>query len=256
MILELPKNIGEQESVFPRLAFVTRKICEFYKGGELLDIGCGNGKNTAVLGALGCPILGIDIDQSEITRALDSPHAQHVRFACVSLDDLHETSFAGVLLIEVLEHLPTPLTFLQRAYNLCENEGFVIVTVPNGYSCKERLMAVIQALKKINQCARLIAWYRQKIGRAQEFNESPHVQRFTLPRLRALLEQAGFQIAEEFYSDVWSGFLWMYVPWLPLPLWLKKFECRLSTHLPPALLGDWGVLCVKKDLATAHVARP
>ena len=245
-MLKLPENIDYRDVRFPRGAFLIRKICENYKGGRIIDIGCGNGKNTKMLGKLGVDIVGVDIDEHEIKKAVESNPYENVQFACIKLYNITDT-FSGIVLSEVLEHIEEPLDFLKEIYRLCENNGFLILTVPNGYCVKEIVMAAIRCLKKTRIFAKIVKWYKKGIGRDKVFNESPHLQRFTLKKIRSLIDKSGFTIEKEFYCDIWSGFLWMYFPWIPIPFFVKKFERRMTKYMPYYLLGDWGFLCLKKS---------
>jgi 2-polyprenyl-3-methyl-5-hydroxy-6-metoxy-1,4-benzoquinol methylase len=220
-MLQLPENIEYINIVWPRLAFIIKKVCEHYKAGRVLDIGCGNGRITKMLGKLGIDLLGIDIDAQEIQKAVDSNEYANVQFACRSVQEMKEKD-SGIILTEVLEHIEDPGNFLKAIALICENEGFLIVTIPNGYCLKEIIMAVIRHLKKITIFAKIITQYKNSIGRNTVFNESPHLQQFTLKKIQALLEEAGFTVKEEFYADIWSGLLWMYAPWIPVPFFVKK----------------------------------
>jgi 2-polyprenyl-3-methyl-5-hydroxy-6-metoxy-1,4-benzoquinol methylase len=246
-MLELPDNIDYIEVMFPRGAFIIRKFCENYRGGRVLDAGCGKGRFTKYFGKLGIGILGIDIDANEIKKAIDSNEYDNVQFACVNVNELPSREFSGCLLTEVLEHTEEPSNFLKEINRLCENDGFLILTIPNGYSFKEVLTAAIRLLKNIKTFAKLVKWYRKVTKRDQVFNDSPHIQQFTLRKIRYLIKESGFTIKEEFYCDIWSGFLWKFFVWIPVPFFVRKIETRITKYVPYYFLGDWGFLCVKKS---------
>lgn len=246
-MLKISENIEYIETVWPRRAFIIKKMGEHYQGGRVLDIGCGNGKKTEMLGKLGVDILGIDLDEHEIRKAIDTNQLENVQFACVDIKEI-TGKFSGVVLIEVLEHIEDPLDFLKEIYRLCENNGFLIVTVPNGYSVKEMVTRVIHGSAKSSRTiTRFVKWYRKITNRDSAFNESQHVQWFTLKRIRVLLEEAGFTIKEEAYYGIWSALLWVCVPWIKVPLFVKRMEKKLTRYVPPYLSEGWGFLCLKEN---------
>jgi 2-polyprenyl-3-methyl-5-hydroxy-6-metoxy-1,4-benzoquinol methylase len=247
-VIALPENMDYLDVMFPRVAFIVRKVCEHYKEGRVLDIGCGNGKISRFLGKLGVEILGIDIDENEIKKAAAAREYDNVQFACASVNAIADRMFSGILLVEVLEHIEEPLEFLKEVCRLCEDGGFLIITVPNGYSAKEILTATIHRFAK--RSATLGKWvkrYRKNVRRDQVFNESQHVQWFTRKRIRSLIDEAGFVVVEESYFDIWSEFLWVCCPWISTSAFLKGIERRIAQYLPHYLLEDWAFLCRKRD---------
>jgi 2-polyprenyl-3-methyl-5-hydroxy-6-metoxy-1,4-benzoquinol methylase len=209
-------------------------------------VGCGKGNKTKILGQLGVDILGIDIDAADIETARARNELPNVQFQCQSLQDI-SGRFAGITLIEVLEHIDDPLAFLKELHRVCADDGFLVLTVPNGFCLKEMLTAVIHAGgRSSGLLAKGIKWFRKVAKRDQSFNESQHVQWFTLKRLRTLLREAGFEVQEEIYYNIWSIMLWVLVPWLRLPRFMKKLERRLERYLPPYLLEGWALFCTKR----------
>lgn len=246
-MVKLPENIEYIDIVWPRRAFIIRAICENYHGGRVIDIGCGKGRITKMLGKLGVDILGVDIDEREIKEAIASNECENVHFACVNVSDVAE-KFSGVILIEVLEHIERPLAFLKEISRICENDGFLVLTVPNGYCVKEMITAVVhRSAKHSMTLAKFVKWYRKIIKRDRVLNESQHVQWFTLKKIRALIEQAGFSIQEESHHSIWSGLLWVCLPWIKAPFFVKKLERRLATYLPYYFLEGWKFLCLKNS---------
>ncbi len=241
-MLTLPKNIEQME---PRRAFLIRKSAEMYDSGRVLDVGCGNGKKAQLLGELGINVLGIDLDEHEIQKARTSNRCDHVQFACKTLEDIHE-QFSGITLIEVLEHIDDPSNFLKEIFRVCEDNGFFIMTIPNGYCVKEMLTAIVHgSANRSLFLTKCIKWFRKLAKRDEAFNESQHIQWFTLKRVRKLLEDADFTIQEEVYYSIWSTLLWVCVPWLKVPGCVKRFEKWLEHYVPPYVMEGWGFLCVK-----------
>lgn len=248
-MLTLPNNIEQME---PIRAFLIRKTAEIYKGGKVLDIGCGNGEKTQLLGELGINVLGIDLDKHEIHKARTLRRCEHVQFACKTLEDIHE-QFSGITLIEVLEHIDDPSSFLREIYRICKDSGFFIVTIPNGYSIKEMLTAVVHgSANRSHFLTKCIKWFRKIAKRDDAYNESQHVQWFALKRIRGMLEDAGFTIQEEAHYRIWSTLLWVCVPWLKVPGCVKRFEKWLERYVPPYLMEGWGFVCVKSPTKSSE----
>ncbi len=246
-MLELPENIEYIETRVARYGFIIRKMCEYYKKGTVIDIGCGNGSIAKMLGKLGADILGIDLDEHEIKNASESNPYENVRFACLNVNEISERKFSGVVLTEVLEHIENPLDFLQTIYELCESDGFLILTVPNGYSIKEIITRIIhRSSTHILPIAKFVKWYRKITRRDLSMNESQHVQWFTLQRIRELIQEAGFTIQEEYYCDIWSELLWVCIPWIKVPFFIKRFERIITPYMPHYFLEDWEFFCLKK----------
>lgn len=247
-MIPLPEDIEMRTIRVPGDAFVIRKVCEQYQRGQIIDIGCGNGRKTRLIGRLGVDILGVDPDEQEIRKARNANTYENVQFACRQMKDMPDNTFSGVLLLEVLEHTDDPLQVLQEVYRLCENEGFFLLTIPNGYSLKEIVAAIVhRSSEHSNILAKGVERFRKMARRDEVFNESQHVQWFTLKRIRSLLEKAGFVIQEERYYSVWSSFFWLCFPWIKIPLSIKKLERRVEKYLPHYVLEGWGFYCVKKN---------
>ena len=106
----------------------------------------------------------------------------------------YREQFSGITLIEVLEHIDDPSSFLREIYRICKDSGFFIVTIPNGYSIKEMLTAVVHgSANRSHFLTKCIKWFRKIAKRDDAYNESQHVQWFALKRIRGMLEEPGLQ---------------------------------------------------------------
>ncbi len=93
-----------------------------------------------------------------------------------------DASNAGIVLfLEVLEHLPNPLLSLQHISNHMEKGGYLILTVPNPQSAKNRLNLLLKGT--------LYAFQKKHLKEHHVFTPWEHVVRF-------YLEQVGFKIVE------------------------------------------------------------
>ncbi len=99
------------------------------RGRRLLDVGCGDGHLVAVANESGWSARGIDMAEGaiEVARAWGIPCAR-LDFFDRSLD---EERFDVIYMSELVEHVPTPGSFLGRAESLLAPGGLVYLTTPN-----------------------------------------------------------------------------------------------------------------------------
>ena len=154
---------------------LTRGIPE---GGKVLDVGCGRG---VVLGALAdreFEVHGFEISQ---TAAEGADHRTQIRIA----DDLTEARyltdcFDQVILWHVLEHLPNPRETLEEIHRILKPGGRLSVAVPNFTSLQAGWAGP--------------AWFHLDLPR--------HLYHFTLPSLKQLLRDCGFQCRKEHHFSL------------------------------------------------------
>lgn len=110
------------------------------KGKRVLDVGCSQGTVPILLGQKGFTVAGIDIDSGVIRDANQllskEPHDVRKLVSFIHQDFLEfnygNDRFDAIIFSELLEHLPEPEVFIKRAYELLENRGQLIITVPFG----------------------------------------------------------------------------------------------------------------------------
>lgn len=104
--------------------------------GNLLEVGCGNGKRLERLRALGWDVMGQEID------AVAAAHVQASKAIPVHLGELEtldaQDRFDVVLLSHVIEHVHDPSALLQTCYTLLKPGGRLIVLTPNVASLGHR----------------------------------------------------------------------------------------------------------------------
>jgi 2-polyprenyl-3-methyl-5-hydroxy-6-metoxy-1,4-benzoquinol methylase len=96
----------------------------------LLDVGCGEGRTTAVLAeALDADVVGAELEASAVEEAVANVSA--VRFVVASVYELpfRDGAFDCVVATEVLEHLDTPGGGLTELMRVARHA--VVVTVPH-----------------------------------------------------------------------------------------------------------------------------
>jgi len=107
------------------------------KGKRVLDFGCGEGENSAVLAKLGAHVTGIDISQGAIDTARERCRingvADRVEFVCspIELAEFEPRSFDVVWGEAILHHLLGHLdTVLARLTNWVKPEGIMLFAEP------------------------------------------------------------------------------------------------------------------------------
>ena len=101
---------------------------------RVLDVGCATGYLAKHLGKRQCDVVGIDKNAAAIEHA--RPFCTRALVADLDITALDEIlgvdeRFDVIVFGDVLEHLRNPISVLQRAHDLLEDGGFVVVCVPN-----------------------------------------------------------------------------------------------------------------------------
>ncbi len=123
---------------FARRQKAHRLVRAMTKGARILDVGCERGELLHVLEGLGCSVRGTQISQAAADHAWK-------RFGIeVYVGELPDAafppgSFDGILMINVLEHLPSPGPYVAEVHRLLADGGVFWVEVPNSESFTARM---------------------------------------------------------------------------------------------------------------------
>ena len=135
--------------------------------GRLLDVGSGRGDLGVVAGELGWDVTGLEPSPG----AAEAARARGVPTEVGTLDDVRlEPPYDVVVFQHSLEHVAVPCAALERARDLLESGGAVLITVPNFGSWQARAFRD--------------AWFHLDLPR--------HRSHFTADGLQRLLQRAGF----------------------------------------------------------------
>ena len=122
-------------------ALLARIAAAVGAGGEplrLLDVGCGEGQLLRTARNEGWRARGIDLSRSAIDLCRRKKLDADVRdFFDVSLDT---EKYDAIVMSELVEHVPAPQRFLQRAEQLLRGGGLLYLTTPNFASLARRLL--------------------------------------------------------------------------------------------------------------------
>jgi len=121
------KTRSELAGVQPRFPIMANMIQD---DSSVLDIGCGDGTFLAYLESQkDVDEIGIDISQVAVERALDRGVCARVQTLDEMIFEANERQFDYVVTSEVVEHIPHPEEFIQKAWTLAEKS--LLVTIPN-----------------------------------------------------------------------------------------------------------------------------
>jgi 2-polyprenyl-3-methyl-5-hydroxy-6-metoxy-1,4-benzoquinol methylase len=119
--------------------FQVLKLLNSYGGGKtILDVGCGNGAFLDAAMEQGYDIKGIELSQSaiDIANRFNLPVKKIDFFST----EIESSSFDILTMFEVIEHLPEPVLFLQRAEHVVKRGGLIYITTPNYNSLDRRIL--------------------------------------------------------------------------------------------------------------------
>ena len=145
--------------------------------GSILEIGCGDGVVTRMLGKQAPPhiqsITALDVSAVGIDRARASTDDSRIHYVCSGVESFGGGPFDFVCMFDVLEHLDDPLATLRRIAALLPPRGRVLLSTPN----------------RLRTANRIRAWRR----RPPALMDPTHAREFSAPELDAMLREAGFR---------------------------------------------------------------
>lgn len=106
----------------------------YFRGESYLDIGCGNGTFTLLLGTGFARTIGIDVEPSRLrTFAKKIENHGHIFVLQMSAEDLGfpDESFDVITAIEVIEHIPDLAKALREVKRVLKRGGMFCITCPN-----------------------------------------------------------------------------------------------------------------------------
>lgn len=151
--------------------------------GKLLDVGCGFGFFLKEARNHGWSTYGIDVSNVAVDYAKSTLGLENVVRGDFLQSTFAEGEFQAVTLWNALEHLPSPQAFLAEAHRVLEDDGVILIRVPNlGF-------------------VKLVWWIRPLVELAGYHNFSylltpppHHLFGFTPKTLRAYLERSGYEV--------------------------------------------------------------
>ena len=110
---------------------------QFVPSGKVLDVGCGNGSFMSVYEQHGYNVVGVEYGK----EAADTAEKQHsVRYGVFDEMDFGEEKFDLVIFRGVLQYVPYPKKYIEKAISLLSSGGYLFITAqPNMNSLAFRL---------------------------------------------------------------------------------------------------------------------
>lgn len=100
------------------------------KKKRVLEIGCATGQISRRLTENGCEVIGIEIDKE--SSAIAKKYCREVLICDIeTIEDLPYRDFDYILLLDVLEHLRSPLALLKKLNAYVNEKGCIVISLPN-----------------------------------------------------------------------------------------------------------------------------
>ncbi len=240
-----------------RLRFVQRALASV-GARSVLDIGCGTGEFlTSYMAELfpEASITGVDSDSASIDYGRERfSHLENLAFFTKISKG---ASFDAIVASEVIEHVENPYEFMIFLRSMLRDGGVLVLTMPNGYGCSEIMSAlealcnmagIIPVMKKIKHA--ILPNSRPADGGADTLADSPHVNFFTLRKLRKIFYHCGFVEEELQGRMLLHNFICSKVLDTSEPI--AKVNAYLGIKLHPNLVSDWMFVLTKDSRDTVH----
>lgn len=127
----------ENNNLFENIFKTThKKVLKYKKAGRILEIGSSTGLLLELFKNKGFEVLGVEPSEKSSAYAL-SRGIPTIKSTFEKAEI--QGKFDCVILNHVLEHLKDPAGILDRIYNLLENDGILIINVPNAGSLSAKV---------------------------------------------------------------------------------------------------------------------
>lgn len=254
-MINLPK-----ENIYGHSKRLKWIVSHIDRTGTIIELGCGTGYMiTLSLAEMGYSILGIDLDEKSIRFGRKifqdkglSPDIVHN----VDIADL-DVSTDVIIASEVLEHITT--SQLPHVLFLINKRlkpgGQFLVTVPNGFGWFEiekylwfdlsigRVLTILKLPQIISKVKKILLGPNIDFEYPSTLSDSPHVQRFTLKSILAVLNENDFEIIDSTGSVLFAGpFSNLFFTGIKP---VMKINCALGKWFPRIAAGFY-VACKKK----------
>lgn len=217
------------------LRFILRSL---RKGDRILDIGCGTGVQlTRPIANRGFEIIGVDMHKPTIDYA-KSHNDSNARFICGRFEDQNLGVFDVVICSFILEHINYPKPFLKEVKKVLSPDGILFLSVPNGYGAFEIEKKTVKRIMKWIVRNRLV---RMQDDAPPMDDSCPHVQSFTMKKLKRVLNDTGFEVLEVMHGTlIGSGLTNMVIAKFPK---FADWNVTITDKLPSWMVSLWHLKC-------------
>lgn len=119
------KNMDYYYPLMLKRKVINRITRDYFRNQSVLDIGCGEMPYKSILTNHSCEYRGVDIENPDYQKTVVPDLFWDGKNLPVK-----DNSQENILLIEVLEHIPDPLSVLKEAHRTLKSDGLILITVP------------------------------------------------------------------------------------------------------------------------------
>ena len=234
---EYPCHLSRLEWIYDTI----ERLRETGKQARVLDVGAGTGNVTIPLGLIdNSEILGIDIHQPTLDIAIAANKLDNVKFRFQYLQDCPLQGYRFIILTEVLEHIDIYPEILDYLAKNGDKDMQLMITVPNGRGPFEIAMQPLYLMRKMG-LNNFILKVKRVLGKKEPYSqnyETPHVNFFTVPRMKRELAPLGLEVLEVKKAYFLAPIIETYLPFIPLKT-IAKIDQKLANILPTFLASGF-----------------
>ncbi len=123
-------DVPEENYWYRRHLAVYEWIAERAHGRRVVDLACGEGYGSAVLGRTAASVVGVDANPEAHEHAKARYTSGHVRFERDLVETFAEPCDA-VVFLQTIEHVRNPDDVLEHFKTLLSDDGLVVLSTPN-----------------------------------------------------------------------------------------------------------------------------
>lgn len=234
---EYPCHLSRLEWIYDTI----ERLREQGKQARVLDVGAGTGNVTIPLGLIdNSEILGIDIHQPTLDIAIAANKLDNVKFRFQYLQDCPLQGYRFIILTEVLEHIDIYPEILDYLAKNGDKDMQLMITVPNGWGPFEIAMQPLYLMRKMG-LNNFILKVKRVLGKKEPYSqnyETPHVNFFTVSRMKRELAPLGLEVLEVKKAYFLAPIIETYLPFIPLKT-IAKIDQKLANILPQFLASGF-----------------
>ncbi|MEO6211340.1 MAG: class I SAM-dependent methyltransferase [Gemmatimonadaceae bacterium] len=192
-------------------------------GAEVLEVGCAAGDLLVPLREAGIRVTGIELSDHAAAIARTEHHLD-VRTGRLAEASFSGSSFDGIIMRNVIEHVSDPKKDLEIAASLLRPGGLLFLRTDNVDSLDARLFGAL--------------WYG--------FDFPRHLTLFSRDTLAAFLQSAGLEVTQVRYSLVPTHWIMSFRYWISERSAMAPMSRLISLRNPLLLAGGFAIAIVQK----------